>query len=271
MIKLYVCVCWEKHPTRQAEYDAKKRYMNPLSTFALLGSAVILPLLGLLPDWFMTGMADLGGAFMRAGHLEHAVAYFSAENLVGAAKSLAIGVLVYGLIVRPLLMEKQDGVRVYVNRWPQWLDLEELLYRPLIAALTAIGGAFAHACDVLYQPVKSALITAGTLLARLCDEGVDGVILLLRRTVLRAARPHRQPPVGTRFTYALGSFLDFFVDLLNRTFYRRRPIQTRFVYVLAAGRKEMDEDSHVLGRTISFGLILFCIGLFLTLFYVMGA
>ena len=168
-------------------------------------------------------------------------------------------------------MEKQDGVRVYVNRWPQWLDLEELLYRPLIAALTAIGGAFAHACDVLYQPVKSALITAGTLLARLCDEGVDGVILLLRRTVLRAARPLRQPPVGTRFTYALGSVLDFFVDLLNRTFYRRRPIKTRFVYVLAAGRKEMDEDSHVLGRTISFGLILFCIGLFLTLFYVMGA
>lgn len=271
MIKLYVCVCWEKHPEKQAEYDAKKRYMNPLSTFALLGSAVVLPMLGLLPDVFMTGMADLGGAFLHAGHLEHAVAYFSAENLVGAAKSLAIGAAVYLLIVRPLLMEKQGNVRVYVNRWPQWLDLEELLYRPLISLLTAVGTLFAHLCDTLYQPLREAFITVGTFFARICDEWVDGVILLLRRTALREAHPRRPVPVGSRFTYTLGSFLDFFVDLLNRTFYRRRPIKTRFVYVLAASRKEMNEDSRALGRTISFGLIMFCIGLFLTLFYLMGA
>lgn len=245
--------------------------MNPLSTFALLGSAVILPLIGLLPDVFMTGMADLGQHFLRAGHLEHHVAYFSEENLVGAAKSLVIGAAVYVLIVRPLLMEKKDGVRVYANRWPQWLDLEELLYRPLFALLTVIGSAFAKACDVLYQPIKTTLITLGTIFARICDEGVDGLILLLRRTALRDAQPRRRVPVGSRFTYTLGSFLDFFVNLLNRTLYRRRPIQTRFVYVLAASRKEMSEDSHVLGRTISFGLIMFCIGLFLTLFYLMGA
>ena len=137
----------------------------------------------------------------------------------------------------------------------------------MLNALTVIGAAFGRVCDTLYEPVRVALIGAGTFFARVCDEGVDAIVLTLRRTALRNKAPRRPVPVGTRFTYTLGSFLDFFVDLLNRTFYRRRPIKTRFVYVLAAGRKEMNEDSRAVGRTISFGLILFCIGLFLTLFY----
>ena len=62
-------------------------------------------------------------------HLD--VAWFSWINLQGACISLAIGAAVYFLLVRPLLM--RDGR--YPDRWPVWLDLERLVYRPVILRL----------------------------------------------------------------------------------------------------------------------------------------
>ena len=58
----------------------------------------------------------------------------------GFAISLAIGLLVY-LFIRKCLMKEVDGRRVYVDRWPKVLDLEELIYRPVL--LKALPGLFA--------------------------------------------------------------------------------------------------------------------------------
>lgn len=45
MAKLYICIFWQKHPTRQAEFDGMTHYMNGTTAFALLGSAAALPFL----------------------------------------------------------------------------------------------------------------------------------------------------------------------------------------------------------------------------------
>lgn len=43
----------------------------------------------------------------------------------------------YVLFIRRYLMETgEDGTRVYVDRWPAWLNLEDRVYRPL--ALTVL-------------------------------------------------------------------------------------------------------------------------------------
>lgn len=79
-------------------------------------------------------------SFLGGEALEHAVQYFSWTNLQGALISLAIGAVLYFGVVRLLLMKKDaQGVRIYVDRWPRWADLEKLVYRPLLSGLAFVG------------------------------------------------------------------------------------------------------------------------------------
>ncbi|WP_346026384.1 complex I subunit 5 family protein [Beduinella massiliensis] len=249
MTKLYVALFWEKNDTSQAQFDALNgKYMNRLSAFALCGSAVLLPLLGMLPDVFMTRIAVLAQGFLGGVSPEHAVAYFSSENLMGALKSIVIGAVLYALI-RAFLMQKEKRSRAYVNRWPAKLDLEEAVYRPLLT-------------KVLPNPVLVAL-------TRALDELTDSVIIALRHTFLGKTKKHKPVPVGTHLTYALGSLLNGFVWVLNRTVYHRRPIRTDFTVALAAGLEEVQSGGRLITRSVSFGLLLLCIGMYLTFTYLM--
>ena len=140
MTKLYVCIFAEKHPEKQAKFDENRHYMNLRSAIAVCVPALILPILGLTASRSMDAIASLGTDFFRAGPMEHAVHYLSLENLKGAAVSLAIGALVYLLVVRKLMM--RDGR--YVNLWPSKLDLEDLVYRPLL--LSWLPGVLGPVC-----------------------------------------------------------------------------------------------------------------------------
>ena len=72
-------------------------------------------------------------------------AYFSFGNLKGGLTSIAIGALLYILAGRLWMMKKKEnGSRIYLNRWPGLLDLEEYLYRPVLLVIlpTLCGGIF---------------------------------------------------------------------------------------------------------------------------------
>ncbi len=274
MTKLYICLFWEKNGDAavQKRYDALRgRYMNRLSAFALCGSAAVLPVLGMLPDVFMTRIAALAQGFMHGVSPEHAVAYFSDANLIGASKSLLIGAVLYALI-RYALMQKEKGLRVYVDRWPAWFDLEDLVYRPLLTrALPAIGYGFSHVLDSLLS-CKLTLVyvpAAVTALTRALDELVDSFAVALRHTALGKTKRHKPVPVGTRLTYTLGTVLNGVVWVLNRTVYHRRPIRTDFTAALAAGLEEMRSGGRLVTGSVSFGLLLLCIGMYVTFTYLM--
>ena len=133
MTKLYICIFWEKNVTHQEKHDSyNRKYISKLSAVVLLGSALILPFFSIFPVELMEPVGVRSAHFFGQHALEHEIPYYGAANLIGAAQSMGIGAAIYLLIVRPLLMKKVDGVRVYVNRWPAKLDLEELLYRPLL-------------------------------------------------------------------------------------------------------------------------------------------
>lgn len=153
MTKLFVAIFIEKHPTRQAEFDARKAWLSRPAALALGCSAALIPLLGFTADLSMNAIADLATDFLHGEPIAHAVRYLSPENLKGAAVSIAIGAGVYLLIVRPWM--RRDGN--YVNRWPQKLDLEELVYRPLLLKL--LPGLLG---------VPAALFGENRLTARLC-------------------------------------------------------------------------------------------------------
>ncbi|MBQ9987688.1 MAG: hypothetical protein IJP28_04845, partial [Erysipelotrichales bacterium] len=101
------------------------------------------------------GIADLGQGFMFGHEPAHAVDYFSWTNIKGGLASLAIGAIVYIFIIRICLMDKdENGNRVYVDIWPDWIDLEDAIYRPLLMdVLPAIGAFFARIGDVLVDLV----------------------------------------------------------------------------------------------------------------------
>lgn len=249
MAKLYICLFWQKHPTRQQEFDGMHHYMNTPTTIALLGSAIILPFLGALPNQLMQPIAEKCAAFFSVPATEQAIAFFSTENLQGAGISIAIGIGIFLLIALPLLTRKdENGVRVYVNRWPAKLDLEDTVYRPVL--LTFLP-------QVL------------TLVFRFIAELPEGIVLLARKSVFRMRQTHKPVPVGNRFTYTLGRMLDSLAHLLNRTLLQRHPMRTDFEYVLDASAREISDAIRNMSVSISFGLLLLCIGLYVTCMYLL--
>ena len=260
MLKLYICLFVEKNNDRkcQERFDGMKHYMNGLSGFALAGSAVLLPLLGLLPHLITDRLADMSAAFLNAESLETVVAYFSLINLKGAAISILIGLLLYVFVVRKWMEAVQDGNRIYRDRWPGWLDLENLLYRPVLLKLLPL--------------------LFGTL-CRLADRLMDTIVVLLRKTIYRDSRIPHEIKEGTPMTHMVGIVLDGVTEYFNHPdateeeiaedIYIRQHAEGRYEHKLAMMHDDLQENGTIIGRSLSFGLFLACLGLLLTLLYIL--
>ena len=249
MVKLYVAVFIEKNSDadRQERFDGMKQYMNWQSKLALTVSAVLLPLMGCLPGIIMDFLAKRGIGFMNAEALGETVHFFSVNNLKGALISVIIGAALYGLILRPFFMRKTETGRIYVNLWPSRLDLEDHFYRPLIVVLCAVCGFFARVCDSL----------------------VDGVVVLLRKTVYRDKALPFELSEGTVFTYQLGRLMNKIEEWIEKKFPNEKRRHHEFIHELAMIHLEIRENRMVITRSLSFGLILFCVGLILTTVYLL--
>ena len=270
MFKLYLCLFWQKNPTRQAEYDGMRKYLSVPSGIALGLCAALIPVLGLLPGVLMSGIGELARPFFNAAAPAHMpIAYFSGENLLGAAKSIIIGVVLYALNWQFIMSKEKKGSRSYPERWPKWLDLEDLIYRPALRLLIAVGYGVALVLDRLMDGVIVALRAVGGLLARVADGLCDGLILGVRRIFLPPLSARQPVPVGNRFTYAFGRFCDGTSAFITRLFHLHRPSCTRYESVFAAAMEEAGLQFKRLTRSISFGLIMFCLGLFVTLAYLL--
>ena len=216
MLKLFICVFVEKNedPVRQAFFDADDYCMNTASKIAVCGGSVYMVLLGIPAVMknlaaFMTGEEEI---------LEfHA---FTFGNLKGGGISILIGLFVYLVLVRHVFI--RDGR--YVNLWPEKLDLEDLLYRPLLTlwlpnifgeiarvfgenrilapVCRQIPKAFGTAAavfgeDMILKPLARAAVFAGTLIARVLSDSLDAAVVFLRKTVMRE-RPVKGAGPGRR-------------------------------------------------------------------------
>jgi hydrogenase-4 component B len=251
MTKLFVAIFVEENNDAklQKKYDEMKQYMNPESTFALAGSAAILLIWGLFPHGIMDRAAALGQQFMNLEEFGHVVSYFSLGNLKGALISIVIGAVVYLLFIRKVLMQKDArGNRMYVNLWPKWLDLEDMLYRPLL--LNILPFIFGVLCRIL-------------------DTLADLLVVVLRKTIYKDSPLPQELSEGTVFTVAFGKVLNAVRDLGNLTKNRKHPVTRDYVHMLAVKREELRENNMIIGRSLSFGLMLVCVGLCLTLIYIL--
>lgn len=240
MTKIFIAVFVEKHPVRQAEFDAASGHdMKKISGAVLLLPAVLLPIFGVLPSLTMDRLADMGQGFFLAEEMEHGVHYFSFANLKGSFISLGIGLFLYVTVVRKLMIRENR----YVDCWPSWLDLENLIYRPLLQKfLPGVCGAVCGFVDrYLVAETVKIFLAASAVLCRAGDSMADGLILLARKTT------HRQ--------------------LKEPSQRRQEKLEVKLKERTAEGRKLID----IVDESFSFGLLLFAVGLCITVGYLLLA
>ena len=299
MLKLFIALFVDRHPVRQQEFDAMSSgYMNPVSRTVLCICAAVIPVFGSCPHLFMDRAADLGQGFFQGDLLGHKVPYFAAGNLKGAAITIGIGIVLYMAVVRGLLMEKaesgeQPEVRWdnggsssevngkvcglylyrYVDRWPKWLDLEELIYRPILAvALPGIFGAVFRFVDrYLVSTAVNLFLQVSAVLCRTLDHMADGLILLARKTTHRQRNGEMVRWGNDRSAFILGHFIDDVARLGRRLPGRRKGRERNGSVIprLIEGEEVLKRTGKLVEESFSFGLMLFCIGLCLTLGYLL--
>lgn len=299
MLKLFIALFVDRHPVRQQEFDAMSSgYMNPVSRTVLCICAAVIPVFGSCPQLFMDRAADLGQGFFQGDLLGHKVPYFAAGNLKGAAITIGIGIVLYMAVVRGLLMEKAEsgeqpevrwdnggsssGVNRkvcglylyrYVDRWPKWLDLEELIYRPILAvALPGIFGAVFRFVDrYLVSTAVNLFLQVSAILCRALDHMADGLILLARKTTHRQRNGEMVRWGNDRSAFILGHFIDDVARLGRRLPGRRKGRERNGSVIprLIEGEEVLKRTGKLVEESFSFGLMLFCIGLCLTLGYLL--
>ena len=101
----------------------------------------------------MDRLAALAEPFFHVEESAH-VDYFTLGNLKGGAISIGIGLAVYLLFVRPVLMRRGE----YLDRWPAFLNLEDGLYQPLLLkVLPFLGALAARAVGTLPELIRKGL------------------------------------------------------------------------------------------------------------------
>ncbi len=243
MTKLYVVVFVEKNADEalQAKYDGMKPYMNMGNRILLAFSATIFVVLGVLPNWLFDRVADMGQSFMGLTEFEETVRYFSWENLQGSLTSIIFGVCIYFGVVRSVL-RKKDGT--YINPWPAKLDLEDSFYRPLLKFITIVL----------------------EIISKVFDKLVDWTVILLRKSALKESPIPFELTEGNALTYKVGSLFDGLKAMITG---EEEKYEGSFKHRFAMMYEKADEMSVIITRSLSFGLIFFCLGLVFTIVYML--
>ena len=223
-----------------------KLHMNDATRAALVIPSVILWGLGLAAHPVTDKYLDFAQPAFSLECLTESLRYFSLTNLTGACISIGIGLLVYFLAVRPLLTREGKLVNVI----PAWCDLERKLYRPLfLRILPGVAG----------------------LLCRLLDNLLDSIVYLLRKGILCDLGKPKRPVAGLWLTDSFGRLCDGIISVLNRTVRRKKPIKRRrsLVYVFAEREREFAASGRLITASLSYGMLLACVGLVATLLYLL--
>lgn len=252
MTKLFIAIFVESNSdiNVQRNFDTmKKGYMSKITAVLLSITALMLPILGCVTTFITDKIADMGQGIMNVETMDEGVEYFNVTNLKGGIVTILIGIIIYVGIVRIWMMKKdQRGNILYIECWPKWINLEEYIYRPIVLKLLPfIGG----------------------ILSRMCDSLVDGIVVFLRKTFYKDLKLFTEIEEGTKVTLIIGSIINRFVGILNKTIRRKNPLQQNYVHRLAVSHDILVENNHVIARSLSFGLLLFCIGFVVTLLYLL--
>lgn len=246
MLKLFVCIFIEKNNDEEMQrmFDRERRFMSLPTTIVVVLSSFILPLLGCIPQYTSHYLMKLSSSFFKIEEELTFIPYFSLKNMSGAFISIGIGLLVYFLFVRFVLIKKDaKGRQFYVNRWPSWLDMENLIYRPMVFRIKDKNSLNFISYGIIF-------------LVRSLSELMDGCIYFVKRFILRQ---YKYQFDSSPFTYKLGRILDHY----------KKTEKPYYSYRLLEGHLIIKDVQDTLNSTFAFDFLMACIGLVVALLCVL--
>lgn len=245
MAKLYIVLFIQKNvnPSLQQEYEKKKKYMTIAQKLAIGLCVVPIPFLGLMLFRVADKLMEYSMEFMHANGFEHKIAYFSLTNLSGALISIAAAVVIYLVFVRLLMVKKNQ----YRSIWPDWINMEKYVYRA-----------------VFYKAIPFVIC----VISRILDSVTDWLVVLLRRTVYCDRRLPHELTEGNIVTHDAGIMMEAFHKVYCRMAHKKYE-RGSYEHKAALKSEDLVENFRIIERSLSFGLFMFCMGLGLTLIYLL--
>lgn len=266
MLKLFHAIFVDE-PEKDCKYAGKDKKVSALSYASIAAPAALIVFFGVFPKIFFgklglfmannTFCANFGEEQLE--HLEH-LRIFSWENLKGSLISLCLGLLFFTLIRLFLTEGEKRKAPIYVNRWPAWLDLEELVYRPLLCRLfpwlfNTVGRFIASG---MLKGIWKGIMWFGKKLAYIVS---DVFIKGAWKGIMWFC-----DILGRFFANTFAMFIEF----LDMTVFSEIKPKNRATLKKVQSKYEKAEGEYkIVSSGISYGLMLICFGLCITLFYLL--
>jgi hydrogenase-4 component B len=155
------------------------------------------------------------------------------------------GVVVYVLVVRLLMLRR--NTRGYRELYPRWLDLEKYVYRA-----------------VFYTAVPFVL----GIISRILDSVVDILVVLLKRTVYSERALPYELPEGNHIGHSIGRSMER-LSMVWCSIRKKEYKPRHYEHKIAIVGEDLFENVRIIERSLSFGLLMFCLGLGLTMVYLL--
>ncbi|MBR6293560.1 MAG: sodium:proton antiporter [Lachnospiraceae bacterium] len=240
MTKLFIAIFVEKPVAENNGTEKVKiRFISYLSAFL---PACVIVFFGVLPGLFINGLGVFMSGFNNftlAGEGEEilgSISIFSLENLKGSAISLTFGALIYIFVIRRFLTVKDEQKgRVYLSKWPVWLDIEEVIYRPLLIKIlpSLLGAICRFVASTIPTFVAKVVLVVSKGIAKFFGALFDRIVI---------------------FTKDLA-----FKDLTDKEHPGLEKVRN--------GIRKVQEKDEVIASSISANLLFICAGLCLTILF----
>lgn len=243
--KIFVTLFVEKETTQSTIEDVAVAD-DKAGTIAVWIPAVLTLAGGVLPYLTMNKISELEHEYYHM----HVISYFSLANLKGACISIVIGSCIYLFVVRRFLS--------YEEKLPQWMSLEKYVYVPLfVKVLPELGGTIAKTLDGMTPIANKVLVVALSFVGKV----LDGLVPVLQKV---------STVVLTFAAKLFSNVSDEFILLLQSTvFNSKKCIHLKRNENAELFVREVSQTTRVIQASLSFGFLMVCVGLCVTLIYLL--
>ena len=275
MTKFFVVLFLRKPSPEVIEANIlHRKHYAPVIPMVLMSVVAFLIFVGgSLPEVFMRPLATFMSSATDYPPLRALPELFGWECLKGSLISVTVGVLLFFFAVRPFVMKRKMPLREtpeYVDRLERAPGLENVVYRPmLLSVLPTFCGTVMRGLELGTEGFGLGVFKICKSILTMLDKTIDAAMLLLRRTVLRPVCEQRTNTLGEAVCNPIGHIGNGFVRLWNATFGRKHPKNADCVAAVNRARENVTESVKLVSRSLSYGLMAFCIGLIILLVYIL--
>ena len=261
MMKIFHAIFVDR-PDPEPKYAGKDKSISSLTYVSIAIPAALILVFGAVPKLFVNFIARLMGTFNSAAYnaeqLEvlEGLHLFSWENLKGSLISLGLGTVFFILIRLFLTAGDKRKSPEYLNRWPAKLDLEELVYRPLLTGFFPFIFRHLYVTEIL-KGIWKGIMAAGGFIGR-C---LASVFTYFWRFVMK---------VGEKAGIILADTFAAIVDLMRvHVFKDLEDKEHPRLERMRRGYIKAEVYYKIVSGALSFGLMLISLGLCGTLIYLL--